>query len=116
MGERAERVTIAKGPVLKQVVLPVDLIQFFRDFTTASAGSNQLKTPLVHRAVDLPQGKVRITAVIEEQGPLERLVVPRDHRKTVKAQDVAFLYPSCGQRIVGAIRVDSGLKPGPGVH
>ena len=50
-----------------------------------------------------------------EQRPLERRVVPGDHRKAVERQDVSALHAAAGGPVVGAVGIDARLEPHPGV-
>ena len=40
-------------------------------------------------------------------------LLPRDHGKAIKTDNVSFLYPSCGNRIMGPVCVNTSLEPGP---
>ena len=116
VAEHPERMAVPEGPVLQQVVLGVDLVQRLRNVAANGAGHQPLLTLVVDQAVDLPDAEVLVGRLLAEQGPLEGRVVAGDHREAVEAQDVAPLDPPGGDRVVGAVRVDPRLEPGPGVH
>src|SRR3546814_6268027 len=70
----------------------------------------------MHGDVLLPDVEAGVVHTIAEQGALERRVVAEDHRKRVERKDVAELDDKIGHRVVGTVRIDAGLEPGPGVH
>ena len=52
-----------------------------------------------------------------EEGALERDVVAGDHREAVERLRMSPLsIRRRGDRVVGAVGVEAGLEPGPGVH
>ena len=61
---------------------------------------------------DLQRGRIDF---LEKQGALKRCVVPGYHGKGIEAQNIAAFQLSSRHRIMGAIRVDAGLEPYPGV-
>ena len=54
--------------------------------------------------------------VFVEHCPLECGVVTLDHGEAVEGEDVPGPDPPAGQGVVGAVCVEAGLEPDPGVH
>ncbi|MNH14162.1 hypothetical protein D3C79_737500 [compost metagenome] len=116
VAQGAERVAIAEGAVLQQVVAQEDFVQFTGDVAAAHARAYQFQPSLVHLHVGLPKAQVFIRAMVKEQGALQRGVVAGDHREAVEAEDVARVDLAAGHRVVRTVSVEPGLEPGPGVH
>jgi hypothetical protein len=51
----------------------------------------------------------------DEQGAFEGGVIARDHGKAVERQDIAALQFAVGDGVMGAIGVEAGLEPDPGI-
>ena len=108
--------TVAEGAVFQQSVLRVNLVQLESDIHAANPGPDQIAAPAMHLAVDFPDFFLPIGGGVEEHGPLQRLVVARDHREAVDADNVALLQFARGHRVVRAVGIETGLHPGPGIH
>ena len=67
-------------------------------------------------AVDLPEANALGIGLLAEQRAFERDVIAGDHRKAVQRKDVATLQFARRDGVVGAVGVEAGLEPGPGVE
>ena len=113
--EDAEGVAVAEGAVRQQAVADVDLVELVGDVLAHGAGLDQLDAGAVHLDVDVPQTQRLLVGLAEEQRALEGGVVAGGHREGVQRQDVVLLHLPGGGPVVGAVGVDAGLEPHPGV-
>ncbi len=93
----------------------VDFVELCRDVLANSTRLDEFKTALVDLHVNVPQLQRSGIGLAEEQGPLQGRVVAAGHREAVQGQDVVFLDLAGGGPVVGAVGVDAGLEPDPGV-
>ena len=116
MAENPERVTVAEAAELQKIMAAVDVVEFRCNVTAARTRPDQFQAFAVDMAVDFPEPQVFVGGVFAKERALQRRVVTEDHREAVETEDITRFNRLVGDRIVGAIRVDAGLEPGPGVH
>src|SRR6478735_7743081 len=115
VAQDAEGVSVAERPVGEKSVADVDLVQLGGDVLADSSGLDELEAALVDFHVDVPQFEGAGVGFAVEQGALQCGVVAGGHGEAVQGQDVVFLDLPRGGPVVGAVGVDAGLEPYPGV-
>src|SRR6478735_12518463 len=115
VAQDAEGVAVTEGAVGQQAVADVDLVELGGDVLADGAGLDQFQAALVHLDVDVPQLQRALVRLAQEEGPLQGGVVTGGHGEAVEREDVALLQLAGGGPVVGAVGVDAGLEPHPGV-
>ena len=115
VAQDAEGVSVAERPVREQSVADVDLVQLGGDVLADRSGLDEFQAAFVDFDVDVPQFERAGVGFAVEQGAFQGGVVAGGHREAVQGQDVVFLDLARGGPVVGAVGVDAGLEPHPGV-
>src|SRR5689334_16198149 len=101
--QHSEGMPVAEGAVGHQTFGLEDLVEFGTDVLAHRARFDELQAAAVHLDVDLPQPQVLSGGLTVEQRPLQRGVVPGDHRKAVEREDVSALHRAACGPVVSAV-------------